>query len=110
MKETGFPRAEVFGAAWAPIFCKLCLLFKATRFDNAAPVKTLLNFRLGNSSWSLSFGEYVCLVVAVLGGGLAGCATSRQSVAARSAPTYQTTGGTNAPGINPGADRRLASE
>ncbi len=73
-------------------------------------MKTLLNFRLGNSSWSLSFGEYVFLVVAVLGGWLAGFATSQQPVSARSAPTYEITGGTNAGGINPGADRGPASD
>jgi hypothetical protein len=86
------------------------LLFKSTRFDNTSPVKTLFNFRLGNSPWSLSLGEYVFLVVAVFGGWLAGFVTSRQPVVARAAPAYQTAGGTNAPGVNPGADRRLASE
>lgn len=74
------------------------------------PVKTLLNFRLGKSSWSLSLCEYGCLGMAVLGGWLAASATSRHSVSARSAPAYQITGGTNAPGLNPHADHGLASE
>lgn len=98
------------GGECAPslIFCKLWLLFKASQFDNAVPVKTLLKFRLGSSAWSLSLGEYRILLVVVLGGWLAGRSTSREPVVAGHASAHHMTSGTNAPGINPGAFRRLA--
>ena len=73
-------------------------------------MKSLLNFRFGKSSWSLSLGEYVFLVVAVVGGWFAGFATSEQSVAARSAPATQLTGGTNATELRPGTYPAPAAE
>ena len=96
--------------ALSPIFRKLWLLFEASQFDNAVPVKTFLKIRLGSSAWSLSLGEYVILLVAVLGGWLAGRATSPEPVFAGYAPAHHLTSETNAPGINPGAVRRLSSE
>ena len=73
-------------------------------------MKTLLNFRFGKSSWTLSFGEYICLVLAVFCGWFAGCVTAPETVAARSAPTNPTANPTDAPPIHPVNHRSLAAE
>jgi hypothetical protein len=83
---------------------------KWTRFNNAGPVKALFNFRLGDSNWALSLGEYLILLVAVLGGWLAGHGTSQEPAWAGHAATHHMTGGANATGISSGVGHDLASQ
>jgi hypothetical protein len=46
-------------------------------------VKNLYNFRLGGSRWSLSLGEYLCLLLAVFCGWFAGSVKAWETEPAR---------------------------